>query len=1745
MKNRFFTLIVFFCFQTFFSQTIYKDYIDGEIYVKFSRASLNAVAKENPTNIPISKFGSISKILYKYGVTKAYKPFYQATDDAKLPYVVKFEFSQFSAVNSFMEEMRAIPGVEYSEKVPLMKIDATPNDFSISTASVHLNQINAQNAWNVFNGNSNIVVAIVDNAVMWTHSDLVGNTYTNTIEANGTIGVDDDGNGYIDDLNGYDVADNDNNAVPTNTLMDHGTHCAGIAGARTDNGSGIASIGWNIKILPVKCTYTSTTAINNGYGGIIYAARANARIISCSWGGSGSSATEQSVVNYAWNRGCIVIASAGNNGTTVQNYPGAYNNVYCVANVGTNNVKASSSSYGSWVDISAPGQTIYSTLPSAGSGTYGYKSGTSMACPLVAGLAGLMLSKCSYMTRTDVLNCISSTAVNIYTIVANNTYSASSQLGAGRIEAYQAMLCAASFTNALPVANFYASQLSSCPNTLIHFSDSSIYQPTTWNWTFQGGSPATSTLTNPNVQWTTPGTYSVSLTVTNANGTHTKTKLSYITITGPIAPPLVEGFQSLPFLPVNWTSKNINNDNIYWARVTGPGGFGTSNASAVFDNYSYAVNGDRDEMITPKYIFSNVSNARLRFDVSYARYDAINSDSLEVKLSTNCGTTWTSIYLKGGTTLATAPDNTGAFTPTSLQWRRDTIDISALTAGQGNVMFSFINHGQYGNRLYLDNINLAFPSPTLNVNAVPAVCAGAVINLTNTSVSAATYTWSFNGGIPAVSNAINPSVSFATPGVHSYTLSATNGTATSSITRTVNIVASPTLTANNPVICNGSAAVCTITGASSYTWNPGGLTGPIVTLSPASTSIYTVIGSNGTCASQITSTITVNQTPTISANNQTICSGGTATVIATGATSYSWNTGSTSATLLVSPALTTNYTVTGTNTFGCTNTRTISVTVGGNIVLTPVASSPSICSGSSTSITANGATSYTWSTGSNANSILVSPTTTTTYTLQGSSGSCFGSTVISISVANSPTVNLNSLPPTTICIGSTATLSALGATSYSWNNGATSSSIIVSPTITSVYTVTGTSNGCSNSQTVAVAVSNSSLNLMISQSSPTICAGGTTTLNVTGATSYTWSNGSNANSIVVSPSISTTYSVTGSNGICSASNTGSITVISLPSVSLSSSSGTSICNGSSVTLNATGATSYAWSNGSTGNSILVSPSSNTVYSVVGANPAGCTNTQTISIAVGASSITIGLTSNPPAICGASSATISAIGANSYTWNTGSTTSSIVVNPSVTTTYSVTGTNGVCFGNSIITLSVGSAPTINLLANPSTSICSGGTATLTATGATSYSWDTGGSGSSIIVSPSVTTIYTVTGSSSGCSTTQTVSVGVGASSIALVVNANPSSACAGMSATINVSGANSYTWSNGSTGNNIVVSPSVTTNYTVTGANGLCTGNAITTISITPAPPLSILVSPSNTICIGTTVLLNASGSYTNFVWTNPAVSNTSIVVTPSANVSYTVFASGSTGGCSTSSVVAITLTTAPVSVLTTSNSSCGTFCSGILNATTSGGTSPYSYSLATEACTAVPCYNLCAGLYNLITIDASGCTSSNIFSIANAPNNLLASISSTNVSCTTCTDGVLSVNPSGGAAPYTYTWFPAGGNNSTAINLGEGCYTVSVQDVSGCTINSTACIGIGVGLQTIKSDAALLIYPNPAKTFVNVEYLGTVFNYSVYNNLGQLVAFGKDSQNSTTIRLETFAKGIYLIEVEMGGNTLRKKLVVE
>jgi len=245
-----------------------------------------------------------------------------------------------------------------------------------------------------------------------------------------------------------------------------------------------------------------------------------------------------------------------------------------------------------------------------------------------------------------------------------------------------------------------------CTNDSFYFKDYSMLNNTgaVWQWTFQGGSPATSTMSNQNVLFSGPGTWLVTLKVTDANLVFSIDSL-YITITQPAVPNTIsEGFQAITFPPPAWVSYDQLNDGA-WALTNTAGGYGTSSQCAWFDNYNIDSQGSSDDMRFMLDLSLGGGQPKLKFDVAHARYDNTSNDMLKVMASNNCGQTFTQLYSKSGAALATAPDIASPFIPTSVQWRTDSVDLSAYT-GQSNVLIAIRNVGNWGNNIYVDNVNL-------------------------------------------------------------------------------------------------------------------------------------------------------------------------------------------------------------------------------------------------------------------------------------------------------------------------------------------------------------------------------------------------------------------------------------------------------------------------------------------------------------------------------------------------------------------------------------------------------------------------------------------------------------------------------------------------------------------------------------------------------------------------------------------------------------------------------------------------------------------------------------------------------------------------------------------------------------------------------------------------------------------------------------------------------------------------------
>ncbi|HXB39327.1 MAG TPA: M43 family zinc metalloprotease [Bacteroidia bacterium] len=663
--------------------------------------------------------------------------------------------------------------------------------------------------------------------------------------------------------------------------------------------------------------------------------------------------------------------------------------------------------------------------------------------------------------------------------------------------------CINNVTPQVILTNYGSTTLTSC---LINFSLDGA-AATTYTWTGSLVSSATATITLPALNGLTAATHTYVATSASPNGgtdqnasNNSQTSVFTITNSTGQALPFTEGFEGTTFVPAGWSYTPVNTTN-RWSRVTTASGFGTSTACAKMDNYSgtTTVAGQKDDMISPAVSFSNAnSTIKLKFDVAYAQYNT-TIDSLNIFISTDCGTTWNKIYNKGGAGLSTAPATSSAFTPTSTQWRKDSVSLSAY-AGTASVKFKFESVSGWGNNVYLDNINLDFtaigsaPVAAFSVSS-PSVCVGQALTFTDQSTNTPTsWSWTMTGGTPATSALQNPTVTYSVAGTYSIALTATNGSGSSTqLTKTVTVNALPVVTASSASVCAGSSTALTASGASTYSWSTGANTST-VSVTPSVTTVYTVTGtSTAGCTKTSTSTVTVNALPVVTVSSASVCTGSSAILTASGASTYSWSTGTNTSTLSVTPSTTTVYTVTGTNTAGCTKTSTSTVTVNALPVVT--VSSASVCTGSSAILTASGASTYSWSTGANTSTVSVAPGTTTVYTVTGTNtAGCTKTSTSTVTVNALPVITASS---STVCAGQPTIITAGGANTYTWNTGATSSSISVTPTSNTVYTVNGTDmNGCNNSATSTVMVN-------VNPSTPTITVSGNV-LTSSSATGNQW-----------------------------------------------------------------------------------------------------------------------------------------------------------------------------------------------------------------------------------------------------------------------------------------------------------------------------------------------------------------------------------------------------------------------------------------------------------------------------------------------------------------------------------------------------------------------------------------------------------------------------------------------------------------
>jgi subtilisin family serine protease len=348
------------------------------------------------------------------------------TVDLSLVYEVKLTGT--GEEQKLVNLLNQLAEIEYACLNYHSEITLTPNDPFFGD-QYHHSLINTPQAWDIQTGGSTVRIAILDTGSDLDHPDLTPTTINSSLDP--VNGVDDDNNGYIDDNQGWDFVDNDR--VPQATVNDHGVHVAGLATAAVNNAIGISGTGYNCIQVPIRVG--EDRSITDGYDGVVYAADQGFDIINCSWGSFSFSPLAQDVVTYASvNKGALVVAAAGNNGKDQPFYPAAYEHVLAVGATQQTNEFTSFSNRGYWVDLSAPGQSIQSTL---NDGNYGLNTGTSMSSPIVAGIAGLVKSQYPQLTGLQVAERLKTTTTDISNVGSNSQYEG--KYGTGLINAQAAV----------------------------------------------------------------------------------------------------------------------------------------------------------------------------------------------------------------------------------------------------------------------------------------------------------------------------------------------------------------------------------------------------------------------------------------------------------------------------------------------------------------------------------------------------------------------------------------------------------------------------------------------------------------------------------------------------------------------------------------------------------------------------------------------------------------------------------------------------------------------------------------------------------------------------------------------------------------------------------------------------------------------------------------------------------------------------------------------------------------------------------------------------------------------------------------------------------------------------------------------------------------------------------------------------------------------------------------------------------
>ncbi|HNU34026.1 MAG TPA: gliding motility-associated C-terminal domain-containing protein [Bacteroidia bacterium] len=1060
----------------------------------------------------------------------------------------------------------------------------------------------------------------------------------------------------------------------------------------------------------------------------------------------------------------------------------------------------------------------------------------------------------------------------------------------------------------------------------------------------------------------------------------------------------------------------------------------------------------------------------------------------------------------GGATGSISLNATGGTSPYSYSWSNGatTQNISNLQAGSYSVTVTDAN----GCTTFVNAIAISQPGASLatSVAATQNVsCFGGNNASVDLNVSGGTQPYSYNWS----NGSTTQDLSGIPAGTYGVTVTDANGCTIqqSSITITQPAAAVSTSTTSTNVGCFGSATASvnlTVNGGTSpysYNWSNGASTQSLTNI-PAGTYSVVVTDANGCTANGAVVTITQPAAAlfTSASSTQVLCFGnstGAINLTVTGGTSpytYSWSNGATSQNLTNIAAG--NYTVTVTDANGCTSQQTsLAIAQPSAALAASVASTVDVsCNGGqngSINLTVNGGTapySYNWSNGAVTQDISGVVAGIYSVTITDANGCTRQINPIGINQPTNPITTSVTTGQNVSCNGGgngSIDLTVTGGTSpysYNWSNGATTQDI--SNLYAGTYGVAITdANGCTAAATGTVSQPAGALSTSIASSQNILChAGnnGSITLSASGGTApytFAWSNGATTQNLTGLSAGTFAVTVTDGNGCISTSSA----VITQPDAALSAlvaSANAVLCNGGnngSIDVTITGGTapySYQWSNGASTQDLTGLSAGSFTVTVTDAN--GCKTTLP-SVIISQPSAALASTVNVSSVncfgnnTGAIDLTVTGgTSPYSYLWSNGATTQDLTNISAGIYTVNVTDANGCTVANNALSVT---QPTAALSTgfNVTDVSCFGnasGAITLTINGGTlpySYQWSNGSTQQNLINVPVGTYTVTVT-DANGC-TSGVASMQITQPSAALSINnAIDDVNCFGGntgSIDLTINGGTmpySYVWSNGATTEDLTNVAAGTYTVTVTDAQGCTVGNSTLSIQQPAAALASNVTGTVPVACYGNStgsidLTITGGTSPYSYSWSNGATTQ-DLTNIPSGT--YTVSVTDAQGCSSTIASITITQPTAGLSasVTSTGNVACNGGGNGSVDLTVAGGTSPYTFTWSNGA-TTEDINNLYAGTYNVSITDANGCTANSSATVSQPAGALASSIAtSQNILCYSQNTGSVTLNVTGGTAPYSYNW-SNGATTQNINNVASGSYSVTVTDANNCISTSS------------------------------------------------------------------------------------------